>query len=127
MMKTLIFVALGGAVGAACRYMVGIAATHLGSDQFPWGIFTVNVVGSFVLGILAAIMAFSWSPSPELRAFLIVGVLGSFTTFSAFSLDVVLLIEKDRFVLAAVYVAGTLLLSVGGLFAGLKLTRMVLT
>lgn len=127
MMKTLVYVALGGALGATCRYIVGIAAAHLGSDQFPWGIFSVNVVGSFVLGILAATMAFSWSPSPELRAFLVAGLLGGFTTFSGFSLDVALLIEKDRFTLAAVYVVGTVFLSVGGLFAGMKLTRMVLT
>lgn len=127
MIKTLVFVALGGAVGASCRYVAGVLATHLGSGTFPWGTFTVNVTGSFLLGTLAAIMTFSWSPSPELRAFLVVGLLGGFTTFSAFSLDVALLIEKDRLALAAMYLCGTVLLSVAGLFAGLKLTRMVLT
>lgn len=127
MMKTLIFVALGGALGASCRYGVGVAATHLGSGQFPWGTFTVNIAGSFILGVLAAAMTFSWSPSPELRAFLVVGLLGGFTTFSAFSLDAVLLIERDRLGLAAVYLMGTVAISVAGLFAGLKLTRMILT
>lgn len=127
MAKTLIFVALGGALGASCRYGVGVLAAHLGSGQFPWGTFAVNVAGSFVLGILAAAMTFSWSPSPELRAFLVVGVLGGFTTFSAFSLDVALLLEKDRLALAAVYLVGTVAISVAGLFAGLKLTRMILT
>tara|TARA_R110000868_G_scaffold29889_1_gene110957 strand:+ start:16818 stop:17201 length:384 start_codon:yes stop_codon:yes gene_type:complete len=127
LIKTLIFVALGGAVGASGRYAVGVLATRLGSGQFPWGTFTVNVTGSFLLGVLAALMAFTWSPSSEFRAFLVVGVLGGFTTFSAFSLDVGLLIEKDRLLLAALYLGGTVLLSIGGLLAGLKLTRMVLT
>lgn len=125
-MKTLLFVALGGALGASCRYGVGIAATHLGSGQFPWGTFTVNVVGSFILGVLAAVMTFSWSPSPEMRAFLVVGVLGGFTTFSAYSLEVILLIERDRLALAAVFMLGTVAVSVAGLFAGLRLTRMIL-
>ncbi|MFT5487956.1 MAG: CrcB protein [Paracoccaceae bacterium] len=126
-MKILLFVALGGALGASCRYGAGIAAAHFGSGHFPWGTFAVNVAGSFLLGMLAAILTFSWSPSPEIRAFLVVGVLGGFTTFSAFSLDVALLIERDRLVLAAIYLVGTVALSVGGLFAGLRLTRMVLT
>lgn len=125
--KTLIFVAMGGALGACCRYGVGVAATHLGSGQFPWGTFAVNVAGSFVLGVLAAAMTFTWSPSPEFRAFLVVGVLGGFTTFSAFSLDVALLIERDRLGIAAAYLVGTVAISIAGLFAGLKITRMILT
>jgi len=72
-------------------------------------------------------MTFSWSPSPEMQAFLVVGVLGGFTTFSAFSLDVALLMERDRIVLAAVYMIGTVALSVGGLFAGIRLMRLILT
>jgi fluoride exporter len=126
-MKTLLLVALGGALGASCRYGVGVAATHLGSGHFPWGTFSVNIIGSFILGVLVAMMTFSWSPSPELRAFVVVGVLGGFTTFSAFSLDVVLLIERGRLTLAALYLIGTVAISVAGLFAGLRLTRMVLT
>ena len=127
MIKTLLFVALGGALGASCRYGVGVAAAHFGNGQFPWGTFTVNIVGSFLLGMLAAMLTFSWSPSPEMKAFLVVGVLGGFTTFSAFSFDVILLIERDRLELAAIYLLGTVAISVGGLFAGLRLTRMVLT
>jgi fluoride exporter len=125
-MKTLLLVALGGALGASCRYGVGVAATHLGSGHFPWGTFSVNIIGSFILGVLVAMMTFSWSPSPELRAFVVVGVLGGFTTFSAFSLDVVLLIERGRLVLAALYLVGTVVISVAGLFAGMRLTRMML-
>lgn len=114
-------------MGASGRYAVGMLATHIVPGSYPWGTFSVNVIGSFVLGVLAATMAFNWSPSPELRTFLVVGMLGGFTTFSAFSLDVVLLMERGRLGMAAIYLVATLLLSVGGLFAGLKLTRMVLT
>ena len=126
-MKTLIMVALGGALGASGRYAVGVAAGHLSRGSFPFGTFTVNIVGSFVLGVLAGLMAFSWNPSPEMRAFVVVGVLGGFTTFSAFSLDVVLMIERGRLALAAGYMAATLVIAVGGLFAGLRLTRMLLS
>lgn len=125
-MKTLVMVALGGALGASGRYAVGIAAGHLSRGAFPFGTFTVNIVGSFILGVLAGLMTFSWNPSPEMRAFVVVGVLGGFTTFSAFSLDVVLMIERGRLALAAGYIAATVLLAVGGLFAGLRLTRMLL-
>ncbi len=125
-MKTLLFVALGGAVGATGRYMVGSLVSHLPHGGFPLGTFTVNAVGSFALGVLAALMAMTWSPSPELRAFLVVCVLGGFTTFSAFSLDVVLLFERGRTALAIGYVAVTLVVAVGGLFAGLRLARILL-
>ena len=127
MIKTLAFVALGGALGASARYIVGVLATHWGGGQFPWGTFSVNIVGSFLLGVLAGLMTFTWSPSPELRAFLVVGVLGGFTTFSAFSMEVALMIERDRLGMAALYLGATVVISVAGLFAGLKLTRMVLT
>lgn len=127
MIKTLLFVALGGALGASARHAVGMAATHITSGPIPFGTFTVNIVGSILLGVLAGLMTFTWSPSPELRAFLVVGVLGGFTTFSAFSMEIVLFIERDRLGLAALYIGATVLISVAGLFGGLKLTRMVLT
>ena len=125
-MKTLLLVALGAALGVSCRYGVGVVAAHFGGTQFPWGTFLVNIAGSFALGVAVTLMTFTWSPSPELRAFVMVGVLGGFTTFSAFSLDVVLMIERDRLALAAIYMTGTVVISIVGLFAGLRLTRMVL-
>ena len=125
-MKTLLFVALGGAVGATGRYMVGSLVSHLPQGAFPLGTFTVNALGSLALGVIAALMAMTWSPSPELRAFLVVGVLGGFTTFSAFSIDVILLFERGRTALALGYVAASLVVAIGGLFVGLRLTRMLL-
>ncbi len=125
-MKTFLFVAAGGAVGASGRYLVGILATHLSVGHWPLETLTVNAVGSCVLGVLIAAMSFSWTPSPEVRAFLVVGLLGGFTTFSAFSLDVVLMIERGREGAAALYVGATLAAAIGGLFAGMRLMRMVL-
>ena len=124
-MNTLFAVAAGGAVGATARFLVGTLAEPL--SAYPWGTFTVNVIGSFLLGLFAGLMAQSWNPPPELRAFLTVGLLGGFTTFSAFSLDIVLLAERGRLELAAVYFASTVFCSVGGLVGGLRLSRMLLT
>lgn len=122
-MSTLLAVAAGGALGATARFLVGTLAEPLGA--YPWGTFAVNVIGSFLLGVFAG--ALSWNPAPELRSFLTVGILGGFTTFSAFSLDIVLLAERGRLELAAVYFASTVVCSVGGLVGGLRLSRMLLT
>ncbi|MEE2996978.1 MAG: fluoride efflux transporter CrcB [Pseudomonadota bacterium] len=122
-----LYVAMGGAVGASGRYAVSVFLLYLGVGQFPWGTFLVNVAGSFFMGVVSACLVHTWSPSPEMRAFLVIGILGGFTTFSAFSLDILSLAEKNRFDLAVLYLSGTLVLSVGGLFAGLRLMRVFLT
>jgi len=122
-MKLLIAVALGGAFGSVARHLVAERITQVYGAQFPWGILTVNVVGSFVMGLLVEAMALRLVLSPEWRAFLTVGILGGFTTFSSFSLDVAALIERGEFGPAAVYVAASVLLSVGALFAGLWVLR----
>ena len=127
MIKTLAFVALGGALGASARYIVGVLATHWGGGQFPWGTFSVNIVGSFLLGVLAGLMTFTWSPSPELRAFLVVGVLGGFTTFSAFSLDTLRLVEAGRITAAGGYVVASVILSIAACAMGLWLAKGITT
>lgn len=125
-MSTVVMIALGGASGAVGRHLVGSAVAHAVGGSYPWGTFAVNAAGSFVLGALAGAMALAWTPSPETRAFLVVGFLGGFTTFSAFSLDAVLLAERGRSDLAAAYVVSSVAVSVGGLFAGLRLARLAL-
>ena len=125
-MKILLSVALGGAVGATARYLVG---NHLGTwvgAGFPWTTLTINIVGSFMLGVFVALSAFVWSPSATLRAFIVVGVLGGFTTFSAFSFDVMVLAERGRLETAALYSLASLSFAVGALFTGLRLTRWIL-
>ncbi len=126
-MKLIGWVAAGGAAGAAMRYLVMIAAAHLWGITFPWGTLTVNVVGSFILGALVEVMALTWSVSEGVRAFLVVGMLGAFTTFSTFSLDVVTLYERGEWGLAIAYVLASVILSVAALFAGLALARAALS
>lgn len=87
----------------------------------------MNVLGSFVLGALTEIMALSWSVSQETRAFLVVGVLGSFTTFSTFSLDVVYLFERGQTASAAIYIAASVILAITAFVLGMKLLRLILT
>ncbi|HYD29263.1 MAG TPA: fluoride efflux transporter CrcB [Azospirillaceae bacterium] len=118
-------VALGGALGSVARYLTMVAVGQMFGTGFPFGTLTVNALGGFAMGVLVELSALAWSPPPELRSFLTVGVLGGFTTFSTFSLDVGVLVERGEMMAAAVYVALSVVLSVGGLFAGLKVIRMV--
>lgn len=122
-MRLVIAVALGGAIGASARYLLaGAIQRNLGSD-FPWGIMVVNVVGCVAMGALTEFMALRWSASPEVRALLTVGVLGGFTTFSSFALDTATLASRGGLTLPVGYVLGSVLLSVGGFYAGLLLVR----
>jgi len=115
----------GGAVGAMARYGVAGAVTRLIGPTFPWGTLAVNVIGGLAMGLLVGIMAAKWSPSTEMRAFLTTGVLGGFTTFSAFSLEAWLLIDRHDYGAAAFYVAASVLLSIGALALGLYLVRVM--
>ena len=126
-MKMFLAVALGGAVGASARYLFAAQALRLMGPNFPWGTLGVNIIGSFIMGALVELMALRWSVSPEMRVFLITGVLGGFTTFSAFSLDVANLLERKASFLAALYALGSVGGSVLGLFLGLWLVRAALS
>ena len=126
-MKMFLAVALGGAIGASGRYLVAHHALRLMGPNFPWGTLAVNIIGSFVMGLLVELMALKISVSPEVRAFLVTGLLGGFTTFSAFSLEVAVLIERHANGLASIYLLASVLCSVGGLFAGLWLIRALVT
>lgn len=124
-MKTILAIAAGGALGALGRHFLAYQVNALMGQGFPWGIFVCNVVGSFAMGVLVETSALVWSPSPEMRAFLAVGILGAFTTFSTFSLDIALLLERGDMLKAALYVTASVLCGVIGLFAGLILIRTV--
>lgn len=126
-LKILIAVAVGGALGAVGRYLVIGQVGHWFGTGFPLGTLVVNVVGSFVLGALTETMALVWSPSAELRALMVVGILGAFTTFSTFSLDVMLLIERHQLGAMMLYVAASVCLSILGLYAGLRVMRLILS
>ena len=125
-MKLLLAVAAGGALGAVGRYMVMSQVGHWLGTSFPYGTLTVNVLGSFVLGVLVEVMALAWSPSAELRALLVVGMLGAFTTFSTFSMNVVLNYERGELAVTALYIVASVVLSIAAFFAGLALMRVIL-
>ena len=125
-MKALLAVAGGGALGAAARYLVFIAADHVLGAAFPFGTLIVNLAGSFAMGALTEIMALVWSASTQTRLFLVVGFLGAFTTFSTFSLDFVVLYERGRLFLCAFYVGVSVVGSVGALFLGMWVFRRLL-
>jgi CrcB protein len=120
-------VAAGGAIGAVGRYLLATQVGHWFGTGFPWGTFAVNVIGCAIMGVLTELFALAWSPSPELRALLTVGILGGFTTFSAFSLDTILLMERQVWAAALLYVLGSVLLSLAGFFGAMRLMRLVLT
>jgi CrcB protein len=124
--QVLAAIAFGGALGAVARHLVAGQVALWAGLGFPIGTLTVNIAGSFVMGLIVELSALVWSPAPELRAFLTVGFLGAFTTFSAFSLDAVLLYERGELLLAAVYVLSSVVLSVGAFFAALALVRAAL-
>jgi len=121
----IVAVAAGGAIGAVGRYLVMSGVGRWIGHGFPWGTLVVNVMGSLAMGILVEVMAMTWSPSPEVRALLIVGVLGAFTTFSTFSLDVVLLLERGAVLPAALYVAASVVVCIVGLYVGMHGMRAV--
>ena len=125
-MKTVLAIAAGGALGAVARYYVSIGTGVALGTAFPWGTLFVNIIGCFAMGVLVELMAITWSPSAELRAFLTVGILGALTTFSAFSLDVALLHGRGEMLLGGIYILASVAASLGGVFGGMSLVRMVL-
>lgn len=124
MIQTLI-VAAGGALGAALRHWTTLAAQRLFGAGFPWGTLAVNVIGSFLMGVIVEYIARRFGTGNGFRLFLATGLLGGYTTFSAFSLDAVDLWERGGAAPAAGYVAASVLASIAALAAGLALARAV--
>jgi len=120
---TFLCVAAGGAIGASARYLAGIGAGRLLGDGFHYGTLIVNVLGCLIMGLLIGAMALRWSVGNDLRAFLTVGILGGFTTFSAFSADFMLLMERNDYASAAIYLTASVGLSLAAVFVGVALMR----
>lgn len=121
MTYTLLQVALGGALGAMARYLVGLGALRAFGPGFPYGTFAINVLGSGAIGVLAVLLA--EREGGRLAPFLITGVLGGFTTFSAFSLESVLLLQRGAVAAAGLYILGSVALSLAGTAAGIALAK----
>lgn len=125
MISTVSLVALGGAIGAASRYLVGVGMMRvMGPAEFPLAIITVNVIGSFLMGVF--VVAAANKGLTQYSPFVMTGILGGFTTFSAFSLEAVTLMERGQIAAAGAYVALSVGLSLGGLMLGLWIARGVL-
>ena len=122
-MTGFLLVFLGGGLGAALRHGVNLLSARGLGTAFPYATLIENVSGSLAMGLLAGYFAFKGDASQPMRLFLATGVLGGYTTFSAFSLDTVLLWQRGEAALAASYVLGSVALSIGGLVAGLALAR----
>ncbi len=120
---TISSIAAGGALGAVMRYGVNVLSFHTLGHNFPYGTLIVNILGSFLMGILIATFAHFWQPSKHVHFFLITGFLGAFTTFSTFSLDVSALFERGAYLATGGYMAASIILSITALFAGLALIR----
>jgi fluoride exporter len=118
-----LIVFIGGGIGAALRHGVNLMMARWLGTAFPYATLTENVTGSLVMGLLVGYFAFGGNVPQHWRLFLTTGILGGYTTFSAFSLDTALLYERGEFWLAALYVIASVALSIGGLFAGLALVR----
>ncbi len=118
-----LIVFLGGGIGAMLRHGVNVLAGRVLGGGFPFATLTVNVTGSLLMGLLAAWFAFKGDATQHWRLFMTTGILGGYTTFSAFSLDVALLYERGEVALAALYVLASVAISIAGLFAGLYLVR----
>ena len=120
---TLAAVAAGGAIGASLRHVLGVVLMRALGSGFPWGTYAANILGAILMGLFIALLQRFDLPNPQLRAFLTTGLLGGFTTFSTFSLEVVLLVERNEHLLALFYALSSLVVCVGAVFAMLWLLR----
>jgi len=125
-MTNLLWVAAGGAIGASLRHLSGTAALRIMGAGFPWGTLFVNIFGSLIMGLFIAWMTKKTGVSNEIRLFVTTGILGGFTTFSAFSLDVANMVERGAMASAFIYIAGSVVISLAAVFIGLWFGRSFL-
>ena len=122
-MKSYLLVFVGGGIGASLRHAVNMLSARGLGTAFPWSTFIINISGSLVMGLIAGYVGFKGGASQPWRLFLMTGILGGYTTFSAFSLDAALLYQRGEIAHALFYVLGSVVLSIAGLFAGLAQVR----
>lgn len=125
-MQMIFAIGLGGALGAIFRHLMVFRVGKYFGHTFPFGTLSVNIFGSFIMGLLVTLLAERFQLSPELKGFLVVGLLGGFTTFSAFSLEVSLLIEKNTLGIAALYSLTSVIIAVAALFIGIWAGRTLI-
>ena len=126
LIQQFLLVALGGGIGAAMRFGTGMWTARVLGTQFPWGTFIVNVIGSFLIACVVEYAVMRGESGNWMRFLLVTGFLGGFTTFSAFSLDTMALVERGEAGLVLVYVGASVLLSITACWAGLLVSRSML-
>ncbi len=122
-MQLFLLASLGGAIGAGARYLVNVVCTQCMAPGFPWATFVINITGSFLMGVVVMGLVPHLGGSLAWRTFLATGILGGFTTFSAFSLEAVDLMQRQQIVPFVVYVVGSVVLSLMALIAGVAVAR----
>jgi fluoride exporter len=122
-MPHILLVAFGGGLGAALRHLANMGVLRLFGPNFPWGTMGINILGSFAMGVFIELLVRRAGSSNELRLFVATGILGGFTTFSAFSLDFAVLFERGAMGQALYYALASVILSILALFFGLWLVR----
>ena len=125
-MNLIVSISLGAVIGALSRHYIMVSLARLLGTNFPWGTLLINVLGSLLMGILIELLALKLSLSQELRALLTVGILGSFTTFSTFSMETALLIQRGDFTTAILYSLGSVVIGVGALFICIYIVRVLI-
>ena len=126
-MKILLAVAIGGAIGAIARFQLSQSFIKSFSGDFIYNILVANIVGCFLMGVCYEFMNLKMNVGVEWRAFFMVGVLGAFTTFSSFALDVFILVERGSYLNASMYILSSVVFSIVGLFVGMYIMRTIIT
>lgn len=122
-MQYVLLAATGGAIGATIRYLINIGMTRWLGSSFPWGTFLINVTGSLAMGVVVGLLVGREAESQAIRVFVATGILGGYTTFSAFSLDAANLFDRGAIMPGLGYVIGSVVLSILALYAGLALAK----
>ena len=126
-MKVLLAVAIGGAIGAIARFQLSQSFIKSFSGDFIYNILVANIVGCFLMGVCYEFMNLKMNVGVEWRAFFMVGVLGAFTTFSSFALDVFILVDRGSYLNASMYILSSVVFSIVGLFVGMYIMRTIIT
>lgn len=126
-LKMVAGVAAGGAVGAVARYFMTHWVTRLTGAGFPYGTLAVNITGAFLMGIVISLLALRYNLSPVMQSFVVTGVLGGFTTFSTFTLESAVMIQRHDYGPAGLYMVASVLFCVVGLFGGMAIARMIVS
>ena len=126
-MKVLLAVAIGGAIGAIARFQLSQSFIKSSSGDFIYNILVANIVGCFLMGVCYEFMNLKMNVGVEWRPFFMVGVLGAFTTFSSFALDVFILVERGSYLNASMYILSSVVFSIVGLFVGIYIMRTIIT